>query len=332
MFRVRLQSRPRQFAQPRMNAGNRVEARADIVVQGDGLIVVIENKLDAGEQPEQCERLYWSWADVTRRDEMGVLDTDRSGTGHGGVRCGASGVADAELQRIFGLSSSASLDVRTGIGIDRPSHGRAVSSNFDEDASSDRPVRRVSGSSSTCETGRTSRLGLRSNPTSSRPRGSSWRAVEPRPGSRVARGRPKRPGGPARQRPVGADPARVTRLWPDSVGVTLEWHRNVDPHGAYPPKLGVVLVGRPTGLIARRERRIVESVDKAMLQRTWASRFRWRACGPSALASSAGADWWRGSRARWLASIVEKAVVLWPGAGARRSTRRWRLSEAISDG
>ncbi len=23
---------------------------------------MIENKLDAGEQPDQCERLYWSWA------------------------------------------------------------------------------------------------------------------------------------------------------------------------------------------------------------------------------------------------------------------------------
>jgi hypothetical protein len=38
------------------------EARADIVVRGDGLTIVIENKLDAGEQPEQCERLYWGWA------------------------------------------------------------------------------------------------------------------------------------------------------------------------------------------------------------------------------------------------------------------------------
>lgn len=36
-------------------------ARADIVVRGDGLTIVIENKLDAGEQPDQCERLYWAW-------------------------------------------------------------------------------------------------------------------------------------------------------------------------------------------------------------------------------------------------------------------------------
>ena len=38
------------------------EARADIVVRSDGLTIVVENKLDAGEQPEQCERLYWGWA------------------------------------------------------------------------------------------------------------------------------------------------------------------------------------------------------------------------------------------------------------------------------
>lgn len=38
------------------------EARADIVLRGDGITVVIENKLDAGEQPDQCERLYWAFA------------------------------------------------------------------------------------------------------------------------------------------------------------------------------------------------------------------------------------------------------------------------------
>lgn len=38
------------------------EARADIVLRGDGVTVVVENKLDAGEQPDQCERLYWAFA------------------------------------------------------------------------------------------------------------------------------------------------------------------------------------------------------------------------------------------------------------------------------
>jgi hypothetical protein len=38
------------------------EARADVVLRGDGVTVVIENKVDAGEQPAQCERLYWAWA------------------------------------------------------------------------------------------------------------------------------------------------------------------------------------------------------------------------------------------------------------------------------
>lgn|GEM_PF-4838098 len=39
------------------------EARADIVVVGEDVTVVIENKVDAGEGLDQCERLYWSWAD-----------------------------------------------------------------------------------------------------------------------------------------------------------------------------------------------------------------------------------------------------------------------------
>jgi hypothetical protein len=37
------------------------EARADIILRGGGLTVLIENKLDAGEQPDQCERQYWAW-------------------------------------------------------------------------------------------------------------------------------------------------------------------------------------------------------------------------------------------------------------------------------
>ena len=42
--------------------GERLEARADILVGTASALVVIENKLDAGEQPAQCERLYWAWA------------------------------------------------------------------------------------------------------------------------------------------------------------------------------------------------------------------------------------------------------------------------------
>ena len=39
-----------------------VEARADLVLTLQGLVVVVENKVDAGEQADQCERLYWPWA------------------------------------------------------------------------------------------------------------------------------------------------------------------------------------------------------------------------------------------------------------------------------
>jgi hypothetical protein len=44
------------------DTGTLRDARADIVVRGDQLTVVIENKLDAGEQPQQCERQYWAFS------------------------------------------------------------------------------------------------------------------------------------------------------------------------------------------------------------------------------------------------------------------------------
>jgi PAS domain-containing protein len=43
-------------------SGHTVEARADLVLGLESLVVVVENKLDAGEQQDQCERLYWPWA------------------------------------------------------------------------------------------------------------------------------------------------------------------------------------------------------------------------------------------------------------------------------
>ena len=42
--------------------GETVEARADLVVATESLVVVVENKVDAGEGNNQCERLYWPWA------------------------------------------------------------------------------------------------------------------------------------------------------------------------------------------------------------------------------------------------------------------------------
>jgi hypothetical protein len=44
------------------DTGESLEARADLVIRLETVVFVIENKLDAGEQEKQCERLYWSWA------------------------------------------------------------------------------------------------------------------------------------------------------------------------------------------------------------------------------------------------------------------------------
>lgn len=55
------------------------EAWADLVVRGDTLTIVIENKVDAGEQPDQCERLYWGWAgDGTDTRWLFLTPTGRS--------------------------------------------------------------------------------------------------------------------------------------------------------------------------------------------------------------------------------------------------------------
>jgi hypothetical protein len=43
-------------------AGRLRAATADIVIRGESATVVIENKVGAAEQPEQCERLYWAFA------------------------------------------------------------------------------------------------------------------------------------------------------------------------------------------------------------------------------------------------------------------------------
>ena len=39
-----------------------LESRADLIIRFESVLIVVENKLDAGEQERQCERLYWSWA------------------------------------------------------------------------------------------------------------------------------------------------------------------------------------------------------------------------------------------------------------------------------
>jgi hypothetical protein len=52
-------------------------ARADIVVRGETLCLVIENKVDAAEQPDQCERLYWAFAD--QADDTRYLFLTRTG-------------------------------------------------------------------------------------------------------------------------------------------------------------------------------------------------------------------------------------------------------------
>jgi hypothetical protein len=67
------------------------EARADIVLRGEGVTVVIENKLDAGEQPEQCDRLYWAWASDPGDTRWVFLTT----TGRAPVTVTSDGVASA---------------------------------------------------------------------------------------------------------------------------------------------------------------------------------------------------------------------------------------------
>jgi hypothetical protein len=126
------------------------------------------------------------------------------------------------------------------------------------------------------------------------------------------------------ERAVGLDPAAVVgrhdsgsweriiirhQPWPLAVGLTLEWHRNVDPLGAYPPKLGVFFWADPSHLVPVRTQFQTSAAGlgleqlgyKVPLEGVW----------PVGARITGQADWWR-SPASWVESIINRLIPAWP--------------------
>lgn len=97
--------------------------------------------------------------------------------------------------------------------------------------------------------------------------------------------------------------------WPQSVGLTLEWHRSVDPLGNARPKYGVFWWADPPTLVAPRGQ-LVAAVDKTSIQRL-GLKVPLEGVWPVGGYDSAPADWWRDPNG-WLEGIVERVTTLWP--------------------
>ncbi len=94
------------------------EARADVVLVGEDVTVVIENKLDAGEQVDQCERLYWAWADQpTEVRWLFLTPTGREPvtTSSAAARAAWRPMSYADVRRLI-AAALADHTVRSGIG------------------------------------------------------------------------------------------------------------------------------------------------------------------------------------------------------------------------
>jgi hypothetical protein len=97
--------------------------------------------------------------------------------------------------------------------------------------------------------------------------------------------------------------------WPESVGVTLEWHKAVDPLGGNRPKLGVFWWADPPALEAPRAR-LATVVDAKALQ---AAGYKVPMSGvwPVGMYAVAQANWWRDPE-RWVATLIDHLAAAWP--------------------
>lgn len=97
--------------------------------------------------------------------------------------------------------------------------------------------------------------------------------------------------------------------WPESVGLTLEWHRQVDPTGANRPKIGVFWWADPPSLIEPRAR-LTEVLAKAPL---YALGFKVPMGGvwPVGMFAQADQSWWREPDS-WIETLVDKVAETWP--------------------
>jgi hypothetical protein len=96
--------------------------------------------------------------------------------------------------------------------------------------------------------------------------------------------------------------------WPPSVGLALEWHRDVDPL-ANAPKVGVFWWADPPTLVDPRSR-LGLVVDRNALQKL-GYKVPMSGVWPVGAYVKSGPDWWRDPQA-WITGIVQLLVAGWP--------------------
>lgn len=97
--------------------------------------------------------------------------------------------------------------------------------------------------------------------------------------------------------------------WPAAVGMVLEWHRNVDPFGASPVKIGVFFWADPSELVAVRAKFVASVTDvgleqlgfKVPLESVW----------PVGARVPGSTDWWMTPTA-WVEGIIDRLAAAWP--------------------
>jgi hypothetical protein len=99
------------------------------------------------------------------------------------------------------------------------------------------------------------------------------------------------------------------QTWPESVGLTLEWNRSVDPAGANRPKVGVFWWADPATLIEPRVA-LIETVDKAPLI-ALGYKVPMGGVWPIGMFAPADPSWWQQPEA-WVAGLVDKVGETWP--------------------
>lgn len=113
--------------------------------------------------------------------------------------------------------------------------------------------------------------------------------------------------------------------WPPSVGLALEWHRDVDPV-SNAPKVGVFWWADPPTLIEPRGR-LATVVDKPQLQKL-GYKIPMSGVWPVGGFAPARPEWWR-DPAAWVTQIVERIAAAWPLVAPHISEvlpENWRLS------
>lgn len=96
--------------------------------------------------------------------------------------------------------------------------------------------------------------------------------------------------------------------WPVSVGLALEWHRNVDPTGLSAPKLGVFWAPQPHLLDA--QSRFLTEVDKSALAGL-GYKVPLEGFWPVGGRAVGAGDWWRDPDG-FVLTIVDRLDSTWP--------------------